>query len=134
MRSVFQPPLLRIYIKLNHPAQSLKLVLTSLVYFDQGSSGGFDTGGEDMNPEPVEPPPAKKHKNLYDSFVTARDREERGLAAVGDTPGSSGLTSGRAANPDRPRHGNTVYVSGYEVDTNLCQNKTPFKFVSGLFF
>ncbi len=37
-----------------------------------------------MNPEPIEAPPAKKHKNLYDSFVTARDREERGLAVVGD--------------------------------------------------
>ena len=46
----------------------------------QGTSGGFDTGGEDMNPEPIEAPPAKKHKNLYDSFVTAREREERGDA------------------------------------------------------
>jgi negative elongation factor E len=85
----------------------------------QGSSGGFDTGGEDMNPEPVEPPPAKKHKNLYDSFVTARDREERGLAAVGDLPGSIGLTSARASNPDRPRHGNTVYVSGYHITEEI---------------
>ena len=71
-----------------------------------------------MNPEPVEPPPAKKHKNLYDSFVTARDREERGLAAVGDLPGSIGLSSNsRISNPDRPRQGNTVYVYGYHVRT-----------------
>ena len=25
-----------------------------------GPGGGFDTGGEDMNPDPPEPPPAKK--------------------------------------------------------------------------
>lgn len=87
-----------------------------------GSSGGFDTGGEDMNPEPVEPPPAKKHKNLYDSFVTARDREERGLAAVGDLPGSIGLSSNsRISNPDRPRHGNTVYVYGYHITEEILQ-------------
>ena len=75
-----------------------------------------------MNPEPVEPPPAKKHKNLYDSFVTARDREERGLAAVGDLPGSIGLTSARSSNPDRPRHGNTVYVSGYHITEEILQS------------
>ena len=25
-----------------------------------GPGGGFDTGGDDMNPDPPEPPPAKK--------------------------------------------------------------------------
>lgn len=84
-----------------------------------GSSGGFDTGGEDMNPEPVEPPPAKKHKNLYDSFVTARDREERGLAVVGDLPGSIGLASSR--NADKPRSGNTIYVFGHHITEELLQ-------------
>ncbi len=82
-----------------------------------------------MNPEPVEPPPAKKHKNLYDSFVTARDREERGLAAVGDLPGSIGLSSNsRISNPDRPRHGNTVYVYGYHVQAfpNLFSKATTY--------
>jgi hypothetical protein len=93
-----------------------------------------------MNPEPLEPPPSKKHKNLYDSFVTARDRVERGLAPPGDLPGSSTL-----ANADKPRSGtlivslnflsklfmiltacpgNTVYVYGYKVNEELL--KTTF--------
>ncbi len=67
-----------------------------------GPSGGFDTGGEDMNPEPRDPPP-KKVKNLYDSFVSARDREERRLE------------------PDKPRQGNTVYVFGYSVTEDILK-------------
>lgn len=70
-----------------------------------------------MNPEPVEAPPAKKHKNLYDSFITARDREERGLAVVGDLPGT--IPNIRASNPDRPRQGNTVYVFGYNITEEI---------------
>ena len=73
-----------------------------------------------MNPEPIEAPPAKKHKNLYDSFVTARDREERGLAVVGDLPGT--IPNIRASNPDRPRLGNTVYVFGYHVTEEVLQS------------
>lgn len=76
-----------------------------------GPGGGFDTGGEDMNPDPPEPvPPAKKVKNLYDSFVSARDREERGLADR-----ESGLK------PDRQRRGNTVYVFGYNITEDLLR-------------
>ncbi len=73
-----------------------------------GPGGGFDTGGEDMNPEPPEPPP-KKVKNLYESFVSARDREERGLAD------KEGLK------PDRPRQGNTVYVFGYGITEEIIR-------------
>ena len=74
-----------------------------------GPSGGFDTGGEDMNPEPRDPPP-KKVKNLYDSFVSARDREERGLAS------SDGVK------PDKPRAGNTVYVFGYSITEDILRD------------
>eukprot|EP00094_Tigriopus_californicus_P013702 TCALIF_13259-PA protein Name:"Similar to Nelf-E Negative elongation factor E (Drosophila melanogaster)" AED:0.16 eAED:0.16 QI:0/0.8/0.66/1/1/1/6/83/326 len=73
-----------------------------------GPSGGFDTGGEDMNPEPVEPPP-KKVKNLYDTFVTARDREERGL------PDREGNQS------EKPRQGHTVYVFGYNISEDFLK-------------
>ena len=80
-----------------------------------GPGGGFDTGGEDMNPEPVEPPP-KKVKNLYDSFVAARDREERGLAKdASDT--ISPLGRG-----DKPRQGNTVYVFGFQITEDILKN------------
>ncbi len=71
-----------------------------------GPGGGFDTGGEDMNPEPPEPP--KKVKNLYESFVSARDREERGL-------------SERDKHSDKPRTGNTVYVFGYNVTEDIMR-------------
>lgn len=77
-----------------------------------GPGGGFDTGGEDMNPEPVEPP-TKKVKNLYDSFVAARDREERGLNNDASEPMGSFKT-------DR-RQGNTVYVFGYQVTEDLLK-------------
>ena len=78
-----------------------------------GPGGGFDTGGEDMNPEPVEPP-VKKVKNLYDTFVAARDREERGLANdAGETLNS--LKS------DSRRQGNTIYVFGYQITEELLK-------------
>ncbi|XP_063226714.1 negative elongation factor E [Bacillus rossius redtenbacheri] len=44
-----------------------------------------------------------KVKNLYESFVSARDREERGLSEKRD---------GRV---DKPRQGNTIFVSGYKI-------------------
>ena len=78
-----------------------------------GPGGGFDTGGEDMNPEPVEPP-AKKVKNLYDTFVAARDREERGLA----NDVSESLSSLKT---DNRRQGNTVYVFGYQITEELLK-------------
>ncbi len=80
-----------------------------------GPGGGFDTGGEDMNPEPVEPAP-KKVKNLYDSFVAARDREERGLAK---DPSDTISPLGRG---DKPRQGNTVYVFGYQITEEILKN------------
>jgi len=78
-----------------------------------GPGGGFDTGGEDMNPEPE--PPKKVTKNLYETFVAARDREERGIADVGES--MSSLKSS-----DKPRQGNTVYVFGYQITEDLLKN------------
>lgn len=98
-----------------------------------GPGGGFDTGGEDMNPEPPpEAPPAKKTKNLYESFVHARDREERGLAPKGEKPGSSGLLGntmkkgddmlkGGANDGPGQRQGNTIYVHGYNITEDLLR-------------
>merc|ERR1711997_929984 len=80
-----------------------------------GPGGGFDTGGEDMNPEPVEPP-AKKVKNLYDTFVAARDREERGLT---NNDVSESLSSLKGS--DSRRQGNTVYVFGYQITEELLK-------------
>jgi len=79
-----------------------------------GPGGGFDTGGEDMNPEPVEPP-AKKVKNLYDTFVAARDREERGL----NNDVTESLSSLKS--DSRGRQGNTVYVFGYQITEELLK-------------
>lgn len=52
-----------------------------------------------------------KVKNLYDSFVSARDREERGL---GDKQKEQGK-------PDKPRQGNTIFVSGYKITEDLLR-------------
>jgi negative elongation factor E len=46
---------------------------------------------------------------LYDSFVSARDREERGM---GDREGKG----------DKPRQGNTVYVFGYSITEDLIRS------------
>ena len=82
-----------------------------------GPGGGFDMGGDDMNPEPVEPP-TKKVKNLYESFVAARDREERGL------PSETGesLSSLKSGDTGNRRQGNTVYVFGYQISEDLLKN------------
>eukprot|EP00095_Tigriopus_kingsejongensis_P008961 maker-scaffold334_size202906-snap-gene-0.19 protein:Tk08961 transcript:maker-scaffold334_size202906-snap-gene-0.19-mRNA-1 annotation:"negative elongation factor e" len=72
-----------------------------------GPSGGFDTGGEDMNPEPMEPPPPKV-KNLYETFVHARNREERGLS---DPEGLA----------EKPRQGHTIYVKGFGITEDFLQ-------------
>ncbi|CAG2059402.1 unnamed protein product [Timema podura] len=45
----------------------------------------------------------KVASNLYESFVSARDREERGL------------TEKREGRPDKPRQGNTIFVSGHKI-------------------
>merc|ERR1719270_2325476 len=79
-----------------------------------GPGGGFDAGGEDMNPEPE--PPKKVTKNLYETFVAARDREERGIV---DAAGES-MSSLKSS--DKPRQGNTVYVFGYQITEDLLKN------------
>ncbi|XP_067005733.1 negative elongation factor E [Anabrus simplex] len=55
------------------------------------------------HPEDTEPESRPKVKNLYDSFVSARDREERGL------------NEKRDGRPDKPRQGNTIFVSGHNI-------------------
>ncbi len=55
-------------------------------------------------------PSPKKVKSLYDSYVSARDREERGL---GDREGGGGKTN-------KPRH--TIYVFGYNVTEDILKN------------
>lgn len=47
-------------------------------------------------------------KNLYDTFVTARDREERGITE-------------KREKPDKPRTGNTIYVSGYKISEEFLK-------------
>lgn len=54
-----------------------------------------------------EPVPAKKVKNLYDSFVSDRDRQERGL-----TDSSEG----------GKRSGNTIYVFGYSITEEIMRS------------
>jgi len=72
-----------------------------------GPGGGFDTGGEDYEPEIPEPAVAKaKQKNLYENFVKERDREERGLAED---------------RQNKPRVGHTVYVYGYGLTEELLR-------------
>nr|CAD7423295.1 unnamed protein product [Timema monikensis] len=55
------------------------------------------------HPEDMETDNRPKVKNLYESFVSARDREERGL------------TEKREGRPDKPRQGNTIFVSGHKI-------------------
>ena len=61
-------------------------------------------------------PPAKKVKNLYDTFVAARDREERGLT---NNDVSESLSSLKGS--DSRRQGNTVYVFGYQITEELLK-------------
>jgi len=77
-----------------------------------GPGGGFDTGGEDFEPEISDEAKKTKQKNLYENFVKERDREERGLAESKD---------------NKPRQGHTVYVYGYGVTEEILRNQfTPF--------
>lgn len=56
------------------------------------------------HPEEAEPEPRTKEKDLYESLVSARDREERGLIEKPD-----------GARPDKPRQGNTIFVTGHNI-------------------
>jgi len=72
-----------------------------------GPGGGFDTGGEDFEPEVPEHVQKAKQKNLYENFVRERDREERGLAED---------------KTNKPRQGHTVYVFGYQISEELLRS------------
>ena len=85
--------------------------------FDTGRSSGrssglrsifysFIPGGEDFEPDIPEALQKTKQKNLYDSFVKERDREERGL---------------NEDNQSKPRVGHTVYVYGYGISEDLLR-------------
>ncbi|KAK9891429.1 hypothetical protein WA026_014666 [Henosepilachna vigintioctopunctata] len=56
---------------------------------------------EDGPDNPENKPP--RIKNLYETFANARDREERGL------------TEKQREKSDKPRQGNTIYVTGYKI-------------------
>ncbi|CAH1112452.1 unnamed protein product [Psylliodes chrysocephalus] len=58
---------------------------------------------DDGPDNPENKPP--RIKNLYDTFANARDREERGLNEKQQ----------QQQKPDKPRQGNTIYVSGYSI-------------------
>ena len=45
---------------------------------------------------------------MYESFVNARDREERGL-------------TDRDKGSDKPRQGNTIYVYGYNITEDILR-------------
>lgn len=75
-----------------------KLVSDKIVSSYQPFSAVQSDDGPD-NPENKPP----RIKNLYDSFATARDREERGL------------TENKRKEPEKPRQGNTIYVCGYKI-------------------
>lgn len=75
-----------------------KLISEKIVSGYQPFSAVQSEEGPD-NPENKPP----RIKNLYDTFANARDREERGL------------TEKQREKPDKPRQGNTIYVSGYKI-------------------
>lgn len=61
------------------------------------------------HPEDQDPGPRMKVKNLYDSFVSARDREERGF------------TEKRDGKPEKPRQGNTIFVQGHKITEDFLK-------------
>ncbi|CAB3377479.1 Hypothetical predicted protein [Cloeon dipterum] len=70
------------------------------------------------HPEETETEARPRPKNLYDSFVSARDREERGL---------SENKEGGGTRPEqaKPRQGNTIYVHGFKITEDIL--KTAFQ-------
>lgn len=77
-----------------------------------GPGGGFDTGGEDFEPDISDEAKKKKQKNLYENFVRERDRGERGLVEDKNA---------------KPRQGHTVYVYGYGVTEDILRSQfTPY--------
>lgn len=72
---------------------------------------GYQPFAATQNEEMPEPEVKPKVKNLYDSFVSARDREERGIV---EKPQTKGIV-------DKPRQGNTIYVSGFKLTEEIVR-------------
>lgn len=90
-----------------------------------GPGGGFDTGGEDFEPEVLEHVQKQKQKNLYENFVRERDREERGkiFSVFGIWINFVVSVLGLAEVKDnKPRQGHTVYVFGYQISEELLRS------------
>ncbi|KAK3913634.1 Negative elongation factor E [Frankliniella fusca] len=56
---------------------------------------------------PADPPEKPRVKNLYDSFVTAREKD------AGDKD--------KEKKPEKPRAGNTIFVQGYSITEDLLR-------------
>lgn len=72
---------------------------------------GYQPFAATQNEEMPEPEVKPKVKNLYDSFVSARDREERGLT---EKPREKGTA-------EKPRQGNTIFVSGFKLTEEVLR-------------
>jgi len=68
----------------------------------------FSAAQSDEIPEPEVKP---KVKNLYESFVSARDREERGLNEKSKEKGVV----------EKPRKGNTIFVEGHKLNESVLR-------------
>lgn len=85
--------------------------------FSATQTDGFQGGAAESAVGDME---TSRVQNLYQQIATERDREERGLvdkksAAATDTTTSSIINSPSVANREKPRTGNTIYVSGHRV-------------------
>lgn len=78
--------------------------------------GGSATGGVESTIAERE---TSRVHNLYQQFATERDREERGLTG-GEKKNSEAITSS-PLRVDKPRSGNTIYVSGNKVNEEFLR-------------
>lgn len=72
---------------------------------------GYQPFAATQNEETPEPEVKPKVKNLYDSFVSARDREERGMT---EKPRDKAVV-------EKPRQGNTIFVSGFNLTEEVLR-------------
>merc|ERR1719312_121027 len=72
-----------------------------------GPAAALTPGARTLSPRSPRRCKKTKQKNLYESFVKERDREERGL---------------NDDNPSKPRSGHTVYVYGYGLSEEILRS------------